>query len=105
MVVSSLTAKKTMVATRATCAPSAISEVMVVYQFAHRGHLLKPKHRALTQGVEVGAVWSVVVENSDKKYVSRSTTVPEFGPKKLYTNLLLLLCPTQKISRRDPHSR
>ena len=41
----------------------------------------------MTQGIEIGAIWTRKGETSGKDYVSLSIAAPEFGPKKLYANL------------------
>ena len=46
-----------------------------------------PDFRVLTSGVEIGAGWVRVGEQSSKEYVSLSLAAPEFGPRKLYANL------------------
>jgi uncharacterized protein (DUF736 family) len=47
----------------------------------------QPDFRVLTQGVEIGAGWVRKGEVSGKEYVSLSLAAPEFGPRKLYSNL------------------
>ena len=47
----------------------------------------QPDFRVVTQGVEVGAGWKKVSQNSGNDYVSLSFAAPEFGPRKLYANL------------------
>ena len=46
-----------------------------------------PDFRVRTGGIEVGAGWERVGEQSGKPYVSLSLAAPEFGPRKLYANL------------------
>ena len=41
----------------------------------------------MTQGIEIGAIWTRKGETSGKDYVSLSIAAPEFGPKKLQANL------------------
>jgi uncharacterized protein (DUF736 family) len=41
----------------------------------------------MTQGIEIGAIWTSKGEASAKDYVSFLTADSEFGPKKLYVNL------------------
>jgi uncharacterized protein (DUF736 family) len=47
----------------------------------------QPDFRVVSEGVEIGAAWNKVGENSGKDYVSLSLSAPEFGPRKLYANL------------------
>ena len=47
----------------------------------------QPDFRVLTQGIEIGAGWTRKGETSGKDYVSLSIAAPEFGPKKLQSNL------------------
>jgi uncharacterized protein (DUF736 family) len=47
----------------------------------------QPDYRVRTQGVEIGAGWKRVGQNSHKEYVSLSLAAPEFGPRRLYANL------------------
>lgn len=47
----------------------------------------QPDFRVVSEGVEIGAAWNKVGENSGKDYVSLSLAAPEFGPRKLYANL------------------
>ena len=46
-----------------------------------------PDFRVLTSGVEIGAGWVRVGEQSSKEYVSLSLAAPEFGPRPIYANL------------------
>ena len=39
--------------------------------------------RVVTQGIEIGAIWSRKDETSGKDYVNLFTADPEFEPKKL----------------------
>jgi uncharacterized protein (DUF736 family) len=48
---------------------------------------LQPDYRVRTGGIEIGAGWERVGEQSGKPYVSLSLAAPEFGPRKLYANL------------------
>ncbi len=41
----------------------------------------------MTEADEIGAGWTRKGESSNKEYVSLSIAAPEFGPKKLNTNL------------------
>jgi uncharacterized protein (DUF736 family) len=47
----------------------------------------QPDYRVRTGGVEIGAGWDRVGEQSGKSYVSLSLAAPEFGQRKLYANL------------------
>lgn len=47
----------------------------------------QPDYRVRTAGVEIGAGWDRVGEQSGKQYVSLSLAAPEFGPRRLYANL------------------
>jgi uncharacterized protein (DUF736 family) len=58
----------------------------------------------LTQGIEIGAGWPKKSEIPDMGGVDRSIAAPEFGPKKLYANLTVPLCPKQKTSYLELHS-
>lgn len=48
---------------------------------------LQPDYRVVANGVEVGAGWNRVGEQSGKEYVSLSLAAPEFGPRRLYANM------------------
>jgi len=47
----------------------------------------QPDYRVRTAGIEIGAGWDKVGEQSGKPYVSLSLAAPEFGPRRLYANL------------------
>ena len=47
----------------------------------------QPDFRVRTNGVEIGAAWKRVGEQSGREYVSLSLAAPEFGPRRLYANL------------------
>ena len=46
-----------------------------------------PDFRVYSEGVEVGAAWTKIGQQSGEEYVSMSLAAPEFGPRKLYCNL------------------
>ena len=48
---------------------------------------VQPDYRVRTGGIEIGAGWDRVGEQSGKSYVSLSLAAPEFGQRKLYANL------------------
>lgn len=48
----------------------------------------QPDYRILSDGVEVGAGWIRHGETSGKQYTSLVLAAPEFGPRRLYGNLV-----------------
>lgn len=46
-----------------------------------------PDFRVTSEGVEVGAGWRRVGEQSGNEYVSLSLAAPQFGPRRIYANL------------------
>ena len=48
----------------------------------------KPDYRVLADGVEFGAGWNRRSESSGEDYVSLAMAAPEFGPRRIYVNLL-----------------
>ena len=48
----------------------------------------QPDYVVLVDGVEVGAGWNRVSKHIGNEYVSLQLAVPEFGPRKLYANLV-----------------
>ncbi len=48
---------------------------------------IQPDYRVWSDGVEIGAGWIRVAEQSGRAYVSLSFATPEFGPRRIYANL------------------
>lgn len=48
---------------------------------------VQPDFRVWSDGVEIGAGWIRVAEQSGRPYVSLSLATPEFGPRRIYANL------------------
>jgi len=48
---------------------------------------VQPDYRVWSDGVELGAGWIRVSEQSGRTYVSLALAAPEFGPRRLYANL------------------
>ena len=48
---------------------------------------VQPDYRVYSEGVEIGAGWIRVGQQSGEPYVSLSLAAPEFGPRRLYANL------------------
>lgn len=48
---------------------------------------VQPDYRVYSEGVEIGAGWIRVGQQSGERYVSLSLAAPEFGPRRLYANL------------------
>ncbi|AMU94225.1 hypothetical protein AOA14_06345 [Sphingopyxis terrae subsp. terrae NBRC 15098] len=48
---------------------------------------VQPDYRVWSDGVEIGAGWIRVAEQSGRPYVSLSLATPEFGPRRIYANL------------------
>ena len=48
----------------------------------------QPDYRVMANGVEVGAGWNRRSETTGNDYVSLSLAAPEFGPRRLYANLV-----------------
>lgn len=55
---------------------------------AKKKHDAQPDYRAYSGDVEIGAGWSRHSETSGRDYVSLSLAAPEFGPRRLYANLV-----------------
>jgi uncharacterized protein (DUF736 family) len=48
---------------------------------------VQPDYRVWSEGVEIGAGWIRVGQQSGEQYVSLSLAAPEFGPRRLCANL------------------
>ncbi|MBB5686313.1 DUF736 domain-containing protein [Sphingobium boeckii] len=48
----------------------------------------QPDFRILSEGVEIGAAWHRRGETSGKEYISVLLAAPEFGPRRIYGNLV-----------------
>ena len=48
----------------------------------------QPDYRVVSDGVEIGAGWTRRGETSGKEYTSLVLAAPEFGPRRLYGNLV-----------------
>lgn len=48
---------------------------------------VQPDYRVVSGDVEIGAGWLRRSEASGRDYVSLSLAAPEFGPRRIYTNL------------------
>jgi uncharacterized protein (DUF736 family) len=48
----------------------------------------KPDYSVLADGVEFGAGWNRRSESSGRDYVSLALAAPEFGPRRIYVNLI-----------------
>jgi uncharacterized protein (DUF736 family) len=55
---------------------------------AKKAHNAQPDYRVYSGDVEIGAGWSRRSETSGRDYVSLSLAAPEFGPRRLYANLV-----------------
>ncbi|TPG15797.1 DUF736 domain-containing protein [Sphingomonas koreensis] len=62
------------------------AEISIVAN-ARKANDVQPDYRVFSGDVEIGAGWNRRSESSGKDYVSLSLAAPEFGPRRLYTNL------------------
>lgn len=53
-----------------------------------KGREAQPDYRVLADGVEIGAGWNRRSESSGRDYVSLSLATPEFGPRRIYVDLV-----------------
>ena len=53
-----------------------------------KANSVQPDYRVYSGDVEIGAGWNRHSEVSGRDYVSLSLAAPEFGPRRLYANLV-----------------
>ena len=55
---------------------------------ARKANSVQPDFRLYSGDVEIGAGWNRRSETSGREYVSLALAAPEFGPRRLYANLV-----------------
>lgn len=63
------------------------AEISIVAN-ARKSNDVQPDYRVYSSDVEIGAGWNRRSEASGRDYVSLSLAAPEFGPRRLYANLV-----------------
>lgn len=64
-----------------------IKAVVEIRRNAGKAGDIQPDYRIWSDGIEIGAGWIRIGEQSQRPYVSLALEAPEFGQRRLYANL------------------